>query len=41
MNALLDNGSTKTHVNSDMAAELSLKGTLEYTSFFWCFELKK
>ena len=37
MNALLDNGSTKTHVNSDMAAELSLKGTLEYTSFLLVF----
>ena len=29
MNALLDNGSTKTYVNSDVAAELNLKGTLE------------
>ena len=29
VNALLDDGSTKAHVNSDIAAELSLKETLE------------
>ena len=29
VNALLDDGSTKTYVNSDIAAELNLKGTLE------------
>ena len=29
VNALLDDGSTKTYVNSDTAAELNLKGTLE------------
>ena len=29
MNALLGDGSTKNYVNSDIAAELNLKGTLE------------
>ena len=29
VNALLDDGSTKTYVNSDIGAELNLKGTLE------------
>ena len=29
MNALLDDGRTKTSVNSDIAGELNLKGTLE------------
>ena len=29
VNALLDGGSTRTYVNSDIAAELNLKGTLE------------
>ena len=29
VNALLDDGSTKTYVNSDIATELNLKGTLE------------